>query len=860
MWACGASKACRAAHDFISCGAVCALPYICCSSMAEEGEAVVPAKKKRKHQNGVAAMEPLMEAERGGPDAALLEQVRRLARGKAAKGKGLQQAVASGVASLAELAGALTATSPSATQGSSVGSKTEKKETMKERRGSGLEAAVGGAAAGSLAGSLAHVEAVLGLLCEQALGCAGQAGVAAFATLAGSTLLVCLRAGLRQLAATGTEARSLGEVACCTLGAAASSLRLLVSLGAGGSPAEGWTADLPRLLVEICSAAASVAGTVGSGGTVTALEQLKQQSSALMAQHASACLRDNGPGDVSELQQFTRQVGDMVKEGGALERQWAAAAAAGAVLHSCEQAVEAAAAAANVREEAAICPGGSGSVWRAPVDAAALAAVCQQLEPALAAAVAATSQVQAVDARATKEVLGCCYAGLASVMRVRCSSHEAANLLQAAEPRSMLLGSLAGHLQAVLALLPAGTLWKNPSPQPAPQAVVLQLLRFVGACCEVTHHMKPAASPHHISSLAAVVLHLLATVGEVPAVLDPSRPTLPATAAFPAACGRGAAAHVHRAALAALLALVAGCDRQQLTQLLRYAEAALPGAAHAAAAGPGALPLCELALALLEADSTSSQRRVVGQHAERLATALCTFVTSVAYGARWQLRREQGHAASAGSREQVLRLLQQQILAAAPAAAPAAAAPAAAAPVAAPTPVAGEDCTARLALPFPTAAAQEKGRLHAQQGDVAAQAAAEVAALCTALRACESLAARPKHVQLPPPSCTAMVVCITAVWSSYAEAQPSALAPVPAATPAGLPGFGYRLTVASGAELFCQSCHLLTALLRHRQEVGVGALLLHAAAHAPHTWQHCPLPAQALSAAGIVCLLRQHVI
>ena len=86
-------------------------------------------------------------------------------------------------------------------------------------------------------------------------------------------------------------------------------------------------------------------------------------------------------------------------------------------------------------------------------------------------------------------------------------------------------------------------------------------------------------------------------------------------------------------------------------------------------------------------------------------------------------------------------------------------------------------------------------------------------ALCTALRALESLAARPKLFQLPAMAVSSMVASVAALWSAYAEQAG------PAAGASALPGFCFRLDATRGAGLFSGSCHLVLALLRHRQQV-----------------------------------------
>jgi hypothetical protein len=369
------------------------------------------------------------------------------------------------------------------------------------------------------------------------------------------------------------------------------------------------------------------------------------------------------------------------------------------------------------------------------------------------------------------------------------------------------LGSLAGSLEAVAHLLTQ----QHPH-QPAHPLLQQASLELVAAACSLAGRMRPAASTGYYASLLALMLHLLAAhqphcTAEAAGV-SPDRQIVPFAAAFPAASLPAAAGgdggssdaegpSIHMLLLEALRELLAGSSSQQLIVPLRFVEAALPalcgGSSRGSGAGGLALPLCELLLAVLEAGSSGArQQRLLAQHSERLAALLVGFIDGFVSQAEGTPGLPHGHQQQQQQRLGLPELARAIISAAEGDGAGAAA-------LAATSTHAGHTATAAAAAVTPGTAPQ----------------AAEVATLCTALRALESLAARPKLFRLSPAAITSMLSSVAAIWAVYAEHRHSQQA----AGATAMPGFSFRLGASGGAGLFAASCHLLVALMRHRQQV-----------------------------------------
>ena len=234
--------------------------------------------------------------------------------------------------------------------------------------------------------------------------------------------------------------------------------------------------------------------------------------------------------------------------------------------------------------------------------------------------------------------------------------------------------------------------------------------------------------------------------------------------------------------LEALRELVAGSSSQQLLLPLRYAEAALPACSDGSDGGgsSAALPLCELVLVLLEGGGGNRQQRLLGQHSERLAALLTAFIDGTVYAAI-SSGQVAADAAAQHQKQQALTSLQQ------------------------------------LASTILTAGKDSGGGSLAQDWRPAtlpagrgAAAATSAAALSTALRALESMAARPKLFLLPAAAVSGMLSSVAAVWTSSSDAA------------GGHQFTGRRLDTTVNAGLFSGCCHLLLALLRHRQQVRCG--------------------------------------
>ena len=619
-----------------------------------------------------------------------------------------------------------------------------------------------------------------------------------------------------------------GYTASCLLAPAPAS----GAAGGGGSgqqrssqPLHAWLAAVPQQLSGPSGAAAGLAASAAAA--VLAEACLAACHSCLRAA-ASAAVPAEGGG------------------GGAGGRQLSAAGGA-ASLMACGPAAAAPLLAAG--------EGFSGG-WRqaltermagqaAEIDSSLLASIASQLQPALVGLALGPGGSGGSGGRSgvaaaadqgwlRQEARGRAYGGLAHVLRMLCMSHPAADALHQQEHQRQQGSSgasaaaamgqlLQGAARALLAAAPGA------ADARAGQPSMLSMLSFVGACCELSHHMKPAPSPAHFASLLALLLCALRALrcsAPAGAALDPVRRTIPFSALFPAASVSGfaegqpsggeaaaaaaagvsgeSAALARRAALDALRALLDGCTTQQLSTALRYAERALP-TVH----GSDALPVAELTLMALEASTGGRAGRVLSQHGDRLAGALTAFLASSppggaagtaaaavtgqagAPGFRAQAATGQAEvaaAAAAGTEGGGLAELREVALAVQAAAGPVAAAEA--------STVAG---AAGAALPVPPGPEQ--------RGD------ADVAAACTALRALESLAARPQLFALSGRLVGNMLHAVAALWSAR-TALPAGAA---AASAAG--GARSVLSVSEGAALFTASCALLLAILRHRQEV-----------------------------------------
>lgn len=582
-------------------------------------------------------------------------------------------------------------------------------------------------------------------------------------------------------AASGMAAVAVASVLCCCEGglaasvsdmlpAASACLQLLACLGGSGCAVGSQQQLLPLVLQ---AALVAIIGASSSGGPEQ-LQQLEQAAERAATAMQAACSAQLAAADASGLQQTVQKLSNQL-----LEQHGPQQCAAAVLAQACLSACLAAASSSSSRTAEILC--GSSDKQVPEAGAALVGSTAAELEGAVAGALAsAAAAASDGSSREAALLTGSLYRSATLLLRLRCCEHAVADALEqrtGAGSSGSALTTIPAGLQGAAALLA----------QPGVgQKLAASVLEYVAACCRVTGRMRPAASAGHYSSLLALLLHQLAcqpagAAGPPP----PARHTVPFSAAFPAAAAAGSGS-TRPLLLQALRELVAGSSSQHLLLPLRYAEAALP----AAGTGDGmALPLCELLLVLLESASGGSQQRLLGQHSERLAALLTGFISSAAYPAATQ------------DPQQTVPNLQR---------------------LAASILAVGEGGSGATAAAAAPATPPQQA---AAAAEVATPAAAEVLALCTALRALESLAARPKLFALPPAALSSMLSGVEAVWTAYAEQQGAAAAgPGMGGGPAALPGFGFRLGASEGAGLFAGCCHLLLALLRHRQQVrrGVG--------------------------------------
>ena len=715
-------------------------------------EAVGSAKKKRKNERKGC----IADGSVGSHGAAVLEQLGRLANGKAVKASAWAAAVegASPGVVAAAVAGA------------------DSNGSSKKRR---LQSTGGEPAA---AGALLAVQWQAQVLSQLPLVCLQPEAAAGMAAVGMAGVLCCWQGGL----ARHDLASALPAVCSC--------LALLARLA---ECSVGLATQL-QLLPQVLHAVLVAAGSAAAAGGVSAAIQ---QQLAAAAKHSRSVMQavcaahlTTPSGGASEMQQLVQRLSQQLAQGAACER-WAAAELA----EACLAAFCSAASSSDSRVAGDILRGTGASNQQQPALPEAAAAVLGAAAASLGVAVAAAAAAAAGDGSSWQDALlaGSLFAGSVQLLRLRCCDLPAVDELERRQQAGGgCLSGMATGLQAAAGLLERALPGAQQEGVHGDSMVLLAqpLLEYVAACCQVTGRMRPAASLEHYISLLALLLRALA---RQPAAagwpVPPARQTLPFAAAFPAAAATVAGGGEQAAAsgsarpllLGALRELVAGSSSQQLLAPLRFAEAALPASIRGGASSVLALPLSELMLVLLEAAAGSRQQRLLGQHSERLALLLTGFVTATAFAPQ--------QAAQQAAAPPSLPQLAAAILAAAEGSSSGSSTSVA---------VAGSPATA------PAAAG-------------AAPAADEVAALCTALRVLESLAARPKLFPLPPATTSSILSGVEAVWTAYAEPQ-QAEGRVAAA--AALPAFRFRMGAASGAGLFAASCNLLMALLRHRQQVG----------------------------------------
>jgi hypothetical protein len=611
-------------------------------------------------------------------------------------------------------------------------------------------------------GVLEDVHGMMALLAQLPLGWLPAGPAAGMTAVTAASLLCCCETSL-----AGQAAAVPAVISCLTV---------LASLAEGASTTgvglSSQLALLPRILQAALLAAYNLS-CLEKAGSPGAQHQGQQQQLEGAAQAVrrvmqSVCAATLECGDAGSLDQALDQL-SLQLSSGQKQAQWAASV----LVEACLAAVHAALRGHSGRAADILCA--RGCTAERPQPAALppqLGSHLIRLDAAVAAALPPAAAAAGGDAVASA-LAASLFSSAAILLRLRCCDHPVACELDQQTGTGCLPG-MAECLQLAVGLLAAPL-----APDQGP--LTRSLLQYVAAACYLAGRMRPAASPAHYASLLALLVHLLGArqlQGTADAAsISPFRHAVPFAASFPTAGTEGA---MRALVLETLQELLAGSSSQQLLIPLRFVEASLPATSNRAAA---ALPSYELLLAVLEAGSSGSrEQRLLGQHSERIAALLTASISAMAYGSGTLAKQQLEHQPPSPQH------LVTAILAAAEGRGSSAA------------PAADTESAGVLAgHPTPTAA--------------------EVAALCTALRALESLAARPKLFPLSPAAASSILSAAVAVWTAYAE-QPLLQQQLANVSSAALPGFRFRLGTSAGAGLFAASCHLLIAMLRHRVQVG----------------------------------------
>lgn len=304
---------------------------------------------------------------------------------------------------------------------------------------------------------------------------------------------------------------------------------------------------------------------------------------------------------------------------------------------------------------------------------------------------------------------------------------------------------------------------------------VINLLGYIEAVSLATSAMKPAASPAHYTSMLCLILHVLRLLRVESSAVDPKRRTIPLTAAFPAARA-GPGSEARSAALRALQILLNGSNSHEIRAVLTFCEGAL-----SSTDGIGSvtqvyrLPITELALMALEGCRGKEALRTLGQHSDRLAAALTTSIANSAC----TISQNSTSTIDGGS---------SASFAALHAAFMAVLVPAQDGEVSA-SPVAAAPDTSGASLP----------NLWTLQNIPSSSSEESALAVATAVRALESIAARPKPLPLSSRHIARILHSIDALCTPKRSIETR---------------FSFSFPKAS---TFVNFCHLLTALTRHRE-------------------------------------------
>jgi len=317
-------------------------------------------------------------------------------------------------------------------------------------------------------------------------------------------------------------------------------------------------------------------------------------------------------------------------------------------------------------------------------------------------------------------------------------------------------------------------------------ASISGFLCYLKAACLATGAMKPAATSEHFAGLLCLISHILALLPIDGDGVDPVRRTIPLSAAFPAArtfseSAAGSSSKARAAALGALQTLLAGSNSQQLRDVVAFVEKTL----STSTANPYLLPITELGLMALEASRGKAALTTLAQRAERLASAL----TATLYNAACPL--PQPHLINEeGSRD--LRMTSFAALYAA-------------------------------FLNTPLHAVSENGNnqssswtsRHVTSNSTSSSFTSKLLACATALRALESIVARPKAFKLSSRHLARILNFIDILGTSTGTT--SAILRGRNGNKEGEDAALLGTFSTATASVYANVCHLLTAFARHRE-------------------------------------------
>lgn len=390
------------------------------------------------------------------------------------------------------------------------------------------------------------------------------------------------------------------------------------------------------------------------------------------------------------------------------------------------------------------------------------------------------------DGAATTALVTTCFASMAHLINIALQHHTTG------DDKSIIIGSKV--FEAVpqqLAWLAALAIPDNTNSNHKSSKVMVTSVEvglFIRACCTFTTRLSPSPPFSHIASLTALILSLqAASLPENPSggsvasgisslkLQPPVRRILPRTAVFPSLTDASTASgstSMREELLGGLLQLIRGLNPDdQLEPLLLFLEHSLPLNLAMNDHYSLCLPMAELGLALVEGPSSGRALQVLARHVDRLTASLSDFCSKILFGSNNSDCVSSGHVS-------VYKLAQSIFI-------------------------------------------MRTGKFTHQAGDfkniptahLKQQHNVKMLALTTSLRTLESLIARPKIFKCTPRHINHILHTILSIWENtdthnsgggvggiYTEEKGSRLL------------YTKQLT----AEMYCGSCLLLAAVLRHR--------------------------------------------